>query len=687
MGREDGSRPAYTLRRKQDTSKDRDLVQANVEAAMPDIVKKALEVNCRLRDVRYPLVPSSYERLYSALANPLLQFYYYVELGDDLPGVLLDFVEAIVQLAQHIANHGTALSLHDGVLLRLDYLDVPGIWKEKYPVLGKWERKLPSLPSEICSSYGTLDLYRSVANTIEALSISWTLRLELLWADLVLSWLKAEGSPPRLDLCEKYQAEDFIERADWIFQLAHYGASKLKVLEQTGFLRTTLLQYVLYSRDTIWRFDVPVDKTLLRKQYHTLRSLDMDFINSVLVEEYGVDLLDTVANGDSWVEDADPRSIRWYIDAKCNIWYIEGIERREERHLDTTKWIVMLQGHQRRLDKASPSEGHVRSAATYLALLFATFQEEVLENAMKELQDLVEQLMSRVAELLDGCFPQLWRYMPDDRIIPAGWNRGIESAASYSVKSLERTRDFMHHCHELLQDRVSASGKAQSDSHRELTERSIPENNPSFGDAAQGSHENQLNAAGRGDIQDQMDVDADCLLEAGHLPRMTDGWSGEVMFQMEDEDRPILNAGKSTEEHQDDSRDDDDHRSGSNNPSTEGSDDDGDVDDDDEDTALEEQSDSTHQTCPVLDDPRREFYLAYRTGRFDAFHLVKLKGPHRPKALPQWEPSMGNLGWHNFIPLPVKATEFCLVMAQMTGLCEIEWEDGYSIVMRKHILD
>ncbi|KZT53753.1 hypothetical protein CALCODRAFT_511232 [Calocera cornea HHB12733] len=582
MGREDGSRPAYTLRRKQDTSKDRDLVQADVEAAMPDIVKKALEVNCRLRDVRYPLVPSSYERLYSALANPLLQFYYYVELGDDLPGVLLDFVEAIVQLAQHIANHGTALSLHDGVLLRLDYLDVPGIWKEKYPVLGKWERKLPSLPSEICSSYGTLDLYRN----------------------LVLSWLKAEGSPPRLDLCEKYQAEDFIERADWIFQLAHYGASKLKVLEQTGFLRTTLLQYVLYSRDTIWRFDVPVDKTLLRKH---------------------------------WVEDADPRSIRWYIDAKCNIWYIEGIERREERHLDATKWIVMLQGHQRRLDKASPSEGHVRSAATYLALLFATFQEEVLENAMKELQDLVEQLMSRVAELLD--------------------------------------------------DRVSASGKAQSDSHRELTERSIPENNPSFGDAAQGSHENQLNAAGRGDIQDQMDVDADCLLEAGHLPRMTDGWSGEVMFQMEDEDRPILNAGKSTEEHQDDSRDDDDHRSGSNNPSTEGSDDDGDVDDDDEDTALEEQSDSTHQTCPVLDDPRREFYLAYRTGRFDAFHLVKLKGPHRPKALPQWEPSMGNLGWHNFIPLPVKATEFCLVMAQMTGLCEIEWEDGYSIVMRKHILD
>ncbi|KZT55143.1 hypothetical protein CALCODRAFT_510288 [Calocera cornea HHB12733] len=690
---------------------------------------------------------------WSAIANPLLELFHYVELTAEVPRELLRFLERVLEVAQSLEDRGTAVGFEKGRHLHLHLMQIPSTWRTAYPLLKRWKMQTPSTPFDIETNYGFLELFRRVGGEASIVSVTWDKRIQILHTHVWQSMLKLHGPPPRLDVSTKEEAEDFVRNAGRIFALLNKSAKAWDIGNIGGILKAMMLQHALYCRDTTWMYGIRIEDTLVRygaipedlRHYVLGRQpflweklleanprlprrttwfgenpLRKDFLQAALATHYANELVATVHTTGEW-SNGDPRSIKWYLESACDPWVdppseiiellnqflvdmaallklmpdvilipipgeylpwtklpamllgkhfgpLEGLSRRPAKEDIDCKEALLMEGDwigkfkkQRGWILGQPTEpAALRTAATTVAIFYATYNAAALQSTSDELRQAVVELLDLLETSINSTDTALWKYMPDPANIPPGW-RGMVSSLrdvnSYVQQETGMINDVLQkHSEAIYGMRYGISVSTMFDNMTlQETRGTIPTTAfieaRDLNDQASAMEVERPDEATVHDPTEESGVQSPSMLEE-QLDDDNQGPSNPQTNTITIETLKSRGKGKQKRAQR--------RRKTQPKPIVP--------------TGI-------RQVWDVLDDPRREHYSFYTAGVFTTFVLLSLNRVHSDDILPTWHEGAGEWAQHDINPKPTLEIELTMVLAQLVGFLWLTLKDGTRIIL------
>ncbi|KZT59363.1 hypothetical protein CALCODRAFT_507570 [Calocera cornea HHB12733] len=319
---------------------------------------------------------------------------------------------------------------------------------------------------------------------------------------------------------------------------------------------------------------------------------------------------------------------------------LEGITRRpakEDIHCEKPllileHWIQKFRSQRNWLAAQPEDPAAVRTAATTVAIFFATYNESALQSSSDELRQAVIELLDLLEKSINSTNTALWKYMPDRSNIPPGWRGAAISVGdvkTYVEQEARMLNDVFQHRPEAIYGVRYGVSLSSMFENMKLQQK--------------GSTTTIASATETSDSTDQsfaMQVDNPHRTTTLHP---TEDHSAEVISMLEeephDEESELSNSQTKVITVE--------------TLKTRG-------------PTRKKRAQRRRKTQPaavfptgkpsrwsVMDDPRRGHYTFYSSGIFGNFTLLSLDRVHSDAILPIWHEGAAEWGYHDIDPKPI----------------------------------
>ncbi|KZT52617.1 hypothetical protein CALCODRAFT_511964 [Calocera cornea HHB12733] len=409
---------------------------------------KNLQLRCNKRDIASAFADIAQ---WSAVLNPFLRFYFFMDLAEEHPLGLCQRIHSILKALSWLQRSGAVTSI---ATAKLEVNLLPGFYFQDFSELSGFAAtdSVPH-PDDIITDDGVLNLNAISDKEPARIAITPLDRTRYVFGTMVNSLLDDMGDPPPVEPGTINAATAYMQSIRDLWTMVSQAAEVLGIDEWPGLMQSRLLQDMLYARDASWAFGLRHDDSVLvcrfappsfhnyvqgRESWLWLHApqnarnkrfskwweddgrLRSQYVHLHLDGEYGQDLVRSIIPNAHWTARANKDSVAMYV-----------------LHV-TDIWIMFLLQHY----------------VAYTGLFYASFREQVLDDIYPDFHRKVMIVLNEAHDLVAGD-GTLRRYLPNSTCIPWPLRQRFQAAIGASEaeqlrkteKLLEKSAVVLHKMH------------------------------------------------------------------------------------------------------------------------------------------------------------------------------------------------------------------------------------------------